>query len=238
MQGTNPDSKRLTDLSQRVGTAPNEPSFGQYAMLVSAIGIVVCLYGINGLNDAPDGEFWAISEFTPKDKAADGPFRTFLSQLGILYIVAAILERALDVYVKVWRQPVREALQKSIESLSEDMEALRLKGGDTTALDETIRISRIALQRYRARTRQVTILVATAAALVVSAVGPRVLGGVFELSGDYASMQGALFTSLDIFLTAGLVAGGTAVLHPMVTTTTTFFAETASALKERPKAGR
>ena len=51
-----------------------------------------------------------------KTTQGEAPFLIALTQLGILYIVALFVERALEVLIKAWRQGGRILLEEEIRS--------------------------------------------------------------------------------------------------------------------------
>ena len=142
MNETNPDMQRLDQLMKRDGAVPSEPQFYCYGIVVGMAFGLVCIYHWCAMTSATP---MAMVAFEPKAGAKDGPFIAFLSQLGVLYILAAILERSLDVYVKIWRQPRREALESVIERLTADI--AKAAAVDIPKLDLSVRDVRIALQR-------------------------------------------------------------------------------------------
>ena len=56
-------------------------------------------------------------------KPGDEPFLIALTQLGILYIVALFVERALEVLIKAWRQGGKVHLERVISTTQEDARA-------------------------------------------------------------------------------------------------------------------
>ena len=61
-------------------------------------------------------------------KPGESPFLVALTQLGILYIVALFVERALEVLIKAWRQGGKVNLQQKIKLDDDDVEAKKALG--------------------------------------------------------------------------------------------------------------
>ena len=134
-------------------------------------------------------------------KVGQAPFLTALTQLGILYIVALFVERSLEVLIKAWRQGGKSRLEAEARSAEEGARAEAEK----------------ALEEYRAGTQRRALLVGLTLGILVSLSGVRLLGPIFEFGGaDGWSFQQAVFQFIDIIVTAGLIAGGSATIHELM----------------------
>lgn len=155
-------------------------------VLVAAVAVVV---GVQG--DA----------LAPVDAGAGGrPFVAALAQLGILYIVALFVERALEVLLKAWRQGGKARLEEKARAADD---------ADRAAAETELR-------EYRAGTQRRALLVGLTLGILVSVSGVRLLGPIFEFAGAAAPFQRAVFQFTDIILTAGLIAGGSAAIHDLM----------------------
>lgn len=135
--------------------------------------------------------------------ARDGvsPLVTALGQLGILYIIALFVERLLEVLLKAWRQGGKFGLEQAVRSAEE------------SARPEAER----KLREYRSGTQRYALLVGLTLGTMVSLSGVRLLGRIFEPAAVQLPFQQGLFHFTDILLTAGLIAGGSASVHKLVT---------------------
>ena len=137
-----------------------------------------------------------------KTTQGEAPFLVALTQLGILYIVALFVERALEVLIKAWRQGGRVLLEDGIRSETDDQaKAEKAKN----------------VERYKAGTQRRALLSGFTLGIVVSLAGVRLLGPIFDVSGGGASgFQAAVFQFADIVITAGLIAGGSSTIHELM----------------------
>ena len=138
----------------------------------------------------------------PADNALTGA----LTQLGVLYVVAVFVERALEVFIKAWRQSGRSVLESELAALDE--------GDPGTA-------KRRALNEYRAGTRRRALLTGLSIGIVISLAGVRTLAVIFA-EPPSAGFQEFLFQFSDVLVTGGLVAGGSAAVHEMMSLITRF----------------
>jgi len=132
----------------------------------------------------------------------DDPFRIALSQLGILYIVALIVERSLEVIIKAWRQADKSHYKERVR-LAED--------------DDSKAEAQKELEKYRTGTQKRALIVGFILGIFLSVFGIRFLGAIFYFSDVSGwSFQQGMFQFIDIILTAGLIAGGSATIHELM----------------------
>ena len=131
----------------------------------------------------------------------DSPFITALNQLGILYIIALVVERSLEVFIKAWRQGDKLLLEKKVQSTN---------GGSAVEAES-------ALEIYKAGTQKRALLLGLIFGILISLSGVRILGAIFEFTDAKGWLfQHALFQLTDILLTAGLIAGGSKTIHELM----------------------
>lgn len=137
-----------------------------------------------------------------KTTQGEAPFLIALTQLGILYIVALFVERALEVLIKAWRQGGRILLEEEIRSEPDN----QAKIGKAKELEQ-----------YKAGTQRRALLAGFTLGALVSLAGVRLLGPIFDVSGEATSeLQASVFQFADILITAGLIAGGSATIHELM----------------------
>ena len=134
-------------------------------------------------------------------KSNGTPFLTALTQLGVLYIVALFVERALEVLIKAWRGEGKIRLEQQLNA---------------AAVDDPTRITD-KLEEYRAGTQRRALLVGLTLGILVSVSGVRLLAPIFQFDGAIGwTFQKAVFYFTDIVITAGLIAGGSSSIHELM----------------------
>lgn len=138
-----------------------------------------------------------------------------LMQLGVLYVLALFVERALEVFVKAWRQARRTVLESELAALDKDGgEWLRKRG---------------ELEAYRTGTRRRALLLALTFGIFLSLAGVRTLGVLFgQPEGE---LQAVAFLFSDVLVTAGLIAGGSSAVHELMSLITGFLAASRQSVK-------
>ena len=131
----------------------------------------------------------------------DSPFLIAFSQLGILYIVALFIERALEVLLKAWRQGGKVLLQQEVVASAGESKVSAEKN----------------LQEYKAGTQKRALLLALTMGILVAVSGVRLLGPIYHSAfTEEWAFQLALFQFTDIVITAGLIAGGSKTIHELM----------------------
>jgi hypothetical protein len=154
----------------------------------------------------------------------------------ILFVVALLAERALEIFVGTWRGATTTQHELTLRLLTQEVARLeQLPAADAGGLAE----ARAALekakrqeQQYRCVTRQVVLWAGLGLGLLVSGVGLRALETLIDpaLSGWSAS-QGAAFRLVDVVLTGGVIAGGSEGIHRIATVFDNFMNATAKRAK-------
>jgi hypothetical protein len=170
----------------------------------------------------------AVLALAPKsvDFKADLSLGDVLSLLGVLFLIALVLERGLDVFLTAWRAADAESLELEIRKREQKLRAAvaaRKGKGTPEQLAEAQRLQREITQRkaerqqQRSRTRCIALQAGLAAGILVSVVGVRVLNSLMDASQIEAltSVQSRLFTLIDIVVTGAMLAGGSEGIHKM-----------------------
>lgn len=161
--------------------------------------------------------------------------------LAILFMIALLAERALEIFVGTWRSPRATQLDLSVSTLEEKIAKLEnLAKPDQAALaatraglDEAKRQER----QYRCVTRQIVLWVGLGLGLLVSAVGCRALEVLVDPSvRQWSSAQVTAFRLVDVVLTGGVIAGGSEGIHRIATVFDNFMGATAKRAKATPSA--
>lgn len=146
---------------------------------------------------------------------ADDALTSALTQLGVLYVVAVFVERALEVFIKAWRQSGRSELESELATLDDG--------------DPRRAAKRMALDEYRAGTRRRALLTGLSIGIILSLAGVRTLAVMF-VAPSSSGFQQFLFQFSDVLVTGGLVAGGSAAIHEMMSLITRFLGSRKDAL--------
>ena len=138
---------------------------------------------------------------TIRNRPGDAPFLVAITQLGILYVVALFVERALEVLMKAWRQGHKIRLEEQLSSRDENDR----------------HDAAMALKEYQAGTQKRALLVGLTLGTLVSLSGVRLLAPMFEFEGAAGwTVQERLFHVTDVVITAGLIAGGSSTIHELM----------------------
>jgi hypothetical protein len=164
--------------------------------------------------------------------------------LGIPFLIALFLERALEVFVNTWRGPdaadldqtvqnQKQALAK-LEALSEVERAGRQQ--ELTTAQADLAAANLALAKYKSGTQRIALWTGLILGLLISAVGIRTLQTFVEPTWGSTSAQSpqvAAFHLVDVLLTGSLLAGGSEGIHKLTQVYTNFMEASAKLAKER-----
>lgn len=136
---------------------------------------------------------------TLQPRMDNNPFSIALTQLGIMYIIALFVERSLEVLIKVWRQGEKVRLEQEKNSAQNGTQPEK------------------QLEVYRAGTQKRALIGGLVMGVLVSLSGVRLLGPVFQVEvTNELNLQQGIFYFTDIFITAGLIAGGSKTIHELM----------------------
>jgi hypothetical protein len=156
--------------------------------------------------------------------------------LAILFMVALLAERALEIFVGTWRSPGATQLELAVSILEDEIARLeKLPEPDHAALAAAragLEDARRQERQYRCVTRQTVLWVGLGVGLLVSAVGCRALEVLVDPSlQDWSAAQGNAFRLVDVMLTGGVIAGGSEGIHRIATVFDNFMSATAKRAK-------
>lgn len=154
--------------------------------------------------------------------------------MAVLFLVALLAERALEIFVGTWRSPGMNQLELVVQTVEHRLARLRTQSRphpralrDATAeLEDAKRQQR----QYRCVTRQIALWVGLTLGLLVSGVGLRALETLIDPNGWSAS-QASAFRLVDVVLTSGVIAGGSEGIHRIATVFDNFMSATAHRAK-------
>lgn len=116
-----------------------------------------------------------------------------------LFSIALFFERCIEVIVAIFRN------KKAAEYKNEL---------DKSPTDKDIEKK---LTNYRLETQSISLRVSFIVGIAVSAMGIRILGELVDIPQDIGLSQKNLFNLVDIFITAGVLAGGSDGIHQLMT---------------------
>jgi len=158
-----------------------------------------------------------------------------LQLLTVLFLVALLAERALEIFVGTWRSPGATQLELAVRGLEEEVGRLQqLPTPDPRALGDAraaLEKARRQERQYRCVTRQIVLWVGLGLGLLVSAVGCRALEVLIDPSLTWSPAQASAFRLVDVVLTGGVIAGGSEGIHRIATVFDNFMNATAKRAK-------
>jgi len=155
------------------------------------------------------------------------------SFLGVAFVISIFLERAIEVFISVWRNPDAARLDVQLERLEQllkETESPKEKSQVRAHLDQL----KITRARYKVDTQTLAMWVSFFSGLLISVAGLRCLETlvVAENLASLSDKQQFLFRMVDVLLTGGLIAGGSEGLHKISQVYTTFIDTTKQRLRD------
>ena len=150
--------------------------------------------------------------------------QSVISILTPLVLYSFFIERAIEVYLSVWRAKDSDALKLAVK---------QTKGGNTSAPAELYTLEH-KLTSYKATTRDIAFVSGFIIGVLISLAGVRALALFVDPTSlsDLTPFQTTCFAILDVFITGALIGGGSDGMHKLVTMILALFDSTkAKALK-------
>ena len=143
------------------------------------------------------------------------------SLLAPLVFAAAVIERAVEILVSPWR----DAQASKLEGI---VSAIKARSSDATTPTQSaaeLKAASDALDEYRGETQRYAFGVSLTLSILAAMVGVRALGPFLDSARFHATShaQQIYFLSVDVALTAALLAGGADGIHSVVNAVTSFF---------------
>ena len=156
-------------------------------------------------------------------KATGVPFKSFtesdvLAIVTSMFVVAVFMERSIEAILTPVRAPDRQKIEQELEDIKIAVE------NDDSKKGEQIEKER-ELQTYKLKTAQRAYWLSFGFGLIISVVGIRTLAGLvnpddLKALGD---IHRTLFSFIDIVLTGGVIAGGSAAIDKIGRAISEFF---------------
>ena len=136
-----------------------------------------------------------------------------------LLLITTFKERAQEIYVIAWRQEGRYKKEQAVKDAGEDEQKKAVAQGE--------------LQTYRATTGRYVSIVSLSSGFFISLAGVRVLSPLVKTAGMSSGQQEWLFV-VDVLLTAGLLAGGSKMIHEVMAVVSEALGRTRGQLAKPP----
>ncbi len=140
------------------------------------------------------------------------PFKSFaesnvLAIVTSLFVVAVFMERSVEAFLI----PIRTSDRKKIE---QELTVIREKSETDDSQKPALLAKKQELENYKLVTAKLAIWTSFGFGLLISLVGVRTLAGLVEPSAfaEFGTMHYSIFSFVDIILTGGVIAGGSAAI--------------------------
>jgi len=150
-------------------------------------------------------------------------------KLAPLAFAAAVIERAVEILVSPWRDGEASKLSKAADAVRAAAAKPPTESDAAKLKDASDR-----LDDYKSQTQEYAFAISLALSVLASMAGVRALGAFFDTAsktlppGFLTSPQYYFFTTVDMALSAALLAGGADGVHSVMNAITTFFDSTAT----------
>ncbi len=184
----------------------NQKRFGHK----TAVGLVVVIFSV----------VFTLLYFT---KATGIPFKSIqetdvLAILTSMFVVAVFMERSIEAILTPVRVPDRQKIERDLEDCQRAAKTDETKANDVIAKQRE-------LETYRLKTAQRAYWLSFSFGLIISLVGIRTLAGLVEPEEveKLGDLQRTMFEFVDIILTGGVIAGGSAAINKIASAISNFF---------------
>ncbi len=170
-------------------------------------------------------------------------FANIVQLLASLLFISLLLERALEVFMTAWRRPRAALKDLKIQTLQEKIAKMEeLKGQEKTSkqnelINDVAELNKIKEERttYKTETQRFALWISVILGFLISAVGIRTLNQIIDplVLEQLSDSQTLAFRLVDVFLTGGIIAGGSEGIHKIAQVYTNFMELRAESLKPR-----
>jgi len=174
--------------------------------------------------------------FKPIPFKKDLDLNLFLNHLGVLLILSLFIERCLDIFLTTWRAQDSENIDVQIDEINNKITKQEEPEEDLENWLVTLKKKKI---KYRARTRNIALWSGFILGILISSAGVRTFPKFFDLSilksiqGNTANIQLKFLVIIDVFITGGLLAGGSDGIHKIMDFLRNFFETSSYNVKTR-----
>jgi len=176
----------------------------------TAVGLVIVIFG-------------TILGLLYYTKATGIPFKSIqetdvLAIITSMFVVAVFMERSIEAILTPVRVPNRQKIERELEDYQREATADETKKQDVIA-------KKRELDTYRLKTAQRAYWLSFSFGLIISLVGIRTLAGLVEPEEleKLGDLHRTMFSFVDIILTGGVIAGGSAAINKIARAISDFF---------------
>jgi len=164
--------------------------------------------------------FWNFKELNLVVFVANGD--EIIDLLISFFVIALFLERAQEVFISSWRDKDRRILEGEVKDLKTK---LKLKSKSSNKIKSELKDNQVLLNHYKSDTGRLAYKFSVTVGVLLAIVGVRSLQPLVDIS-NLAGFQKTAFHFIDVFLTAGLIGGGSDGIHKVISTFTDFLEKT------------
>lgn len=136
--------------------------------------------------------------------------------LGYLLLISLFVERAIEMFLSAWRSEAADKKDLEIKHLNEKINAV---GGKSIENRDVVykELKKLEAERsqYSAKSRTYALWAGLIIGALISLIGIRTLNNIIVVK-DLAGIQKQLFISVDILLTASVLAGGSEAINKLM----------------------
>ena len=165
------------------------------------------------------------------------PFQSgdYVSVFTQLLIIAVFMERALEFFINLWREPGKDDLAHRLEDYERELSKLEEKGvedAEIESMENKVQELRYSLQLYGSLTFRISLWSSFLFGLLISTVGVRALQSVVGDVSGLAQPQQTIFHFIDVLLTGCLISGGSEGIHKIAGLYNKFIESSAKKVKK------
>jgi hypothetical protein len=137
--------------------------------------------------------------------------------LQTLSIIALLVERSIEVFLVAWRGAAAAEKEGAVLSARRVLDDVRnqVPGAFFDQASPTLTTAEKERDDYAARTRAIRLVAALAVGVLIAATGVRAFETFFTQPPTGAVAR-AIFNSLNVFVTGGLIGGGSDVINKII----------------------
>ena len=152
--------------------------------------------------------------------------------LGYTSVIMFVVEQFIEIFVHDYNQRLKRECKERIDEINRKLESMNepVVGEEAASETEEVSVPEVAnmmkekrrlentLTKEGMKRKQRTIVIAFIIGLILSFSGFRLMSGILfnETSDNLSEIQSTIIQSIDIILTAGIIAGGSDRMHRLI----------------------
>ena len=147
--------------------------------------------------------------------------------IGYIFLISLFVERAIEVFLSAWRSDGADNLDFKITYKNKEIENHSGEDADVSKSALYADLERLEKDRvfYSAKSRSIAQWTGLTIGICISFIGIRVLGNIVNPS-TLTSLQMNLFVTVDVIITAAVLAGGSDAINKMMKVYNSFMSAT------------